>query len=449
MGIFKAIIEMQICYAVFYLLYFMLLHRKLSFRLSRLFLLMIFPVSILIPLARIPVGESYNFIIQYFPSVFSNDSGSYMIGNYFMEMGSGMGVKYVETDNKVGLQSVFFFVYVAGALIVLLIYLYGFIKGLMIILRGKKGIISGREVILADCNGGAFSMMGRVVIDKHFAENDASSLIINHEYLHKQYIHSADLFFMLLTKITFWFNPFVWIADRSLRQLHEYEVDANMILSGVNPKQYAQLLLDYEMGIIVPATVNQFSYLSIKNRLKMMKKNSHKSSLRILYALPVAILMIAMFSLAPQSCKSNQDNKETQKNIIPEEQQPIAEEVKPDSTSSEIVKTEQKESIGYVAVEVKPTFQGGDQNSFTKWVFENITYPESAKQKGISGRVTLKFTIAEDGSIVDVKILKGISKELDAEAIRVVSASPKWTPGKHNGKAVPVTMVFPIIFQLK
>src|SRR5574344_112447 len=439
MLIFKEIMEMQICFALFYLLYLLLLHTKISFRLSRFFLLMIFPVSVLIPIINIPVSDSYNVFITYLPSLIVND---------FKTSSMAANIRYAANNNIIIIQAVIFSLYITGAIIVFLINMYALLRGIFMIRKGEKGVLCGREVIFTDCKGGAFSIFGKVVIDKQFADCPAALLIIDHEYLHKKYIHSADLCFMLFAKSIFWFNPLVWFAGRSLRQLHEYEVDANMIVSGADPKQYAQLLLDYEMGIIMPVTANRFSYLSIKERLKMMKTNSYKSSLRILYALPLAVIMIAMFSLAPQSCKSNQSNKDIKENIVPEEQT-VADEVKQESSSSEVSKTGQQEAIGYSEVAVKPTFQNGDQNAFVKWIFENISYPESAKRNNISGRVILKFTIAEDGSIGDVKILKGVNKELDAEAIRVVSASPKWTPGKQNGKAVPVTFIFPIIFQLK
>lgn len=71
------------------------------------------------------------------------------------------------------------------------------------------------------------------------------------------------------------------------------------------------------------------------------------------------------------------------------------------------------------------------------------------KETGIQGRVTLQFTIDIDGSVTDVKVLNSVSPGLDAEAVRVVSSSPKWTPGKLGGRVVRVTCTFPVIFQLR
>jgi len=111
--------------------------------------------------------------------------------------------------------------------------------------------------------------------------------------------------------------------------------------------------------------------------------------------------------------------------------------------------TVKEESIPFQLVEEKPIFQGGDANQFSKWVNQRLVYPAEAKENGVQGRVTLKFIIEKDGSLVDVKVLRGIHPVLDNEAVRVVSMSPKWTPGRQRNRNVPVSYTFPVIFQLK
>lgn len=103
--------------------------------------------------------------------------------------------------------------------------------------------------------------------------------------------------------------------------------------------------------------------------------------------------------------------------------------------------------LPYQLVEEKPSFQGGDMNQFSKWVRENLVYPEAAKENNIQGRVTVQFTIGTDGLLTDIKVLRGIDPSLDLEAVRVISQSPEWTPGKQEGRAVPVIYNFPVIFQ--
>lgn len=107
------------------------------------------------------------------------------------------------------------------------------------------------------------------------------------------------------------------------------------------------------------------------------------------------------------------------------------------------------DAIPFMLVEEKPSFMGGDANAFSKWVNERLEYPEIAKENGVQGRVTLQFTVNTDGSVSNVKVLRGVDPSLDKEAVRVVSMSPKWTPGKQRNRAVKVTYTFPVIFQLR
>lgn len=109
----------------------------------------------------------------------------------------------------------------------------------------------------------------------------------------------------------------------------------------------------------------------------------------------------------------------------------------------------EEEEIPFMLVEEKPTFQKGDANQFSKWVNQRLVYPEIAKENGVQGRVTLQFTIDKDGSLTKVKVVRGVDPSLDKEAVRVVSMSPKWEPGRQRDRAVPVTYTFPVIFKLR
>lgn len=109
----------------------------------------------------------------------------------------------------------------------------------------------------------------------------------------------------------------------------------------------------------------------------------------------------------------------------------------------------EEEAIPFQIVEETPKFNGGDANEFSKWVAKNLVYPEIAKENGVSGRVMLEFTVNTDGSVSNVRVLRGIDSSLDAEAVRVVASSPKWTPGRQRDRAVKVKYTFPVIFQLR
>lgn len=109
------------------------------------------------------------------------------------------------------------------------------------------------------------------------------------------------------------------------------------------------------------------------------------------------------------------------------------------------VKEEQLEV--FTVVEEMPQFPGG-MGEAMRFLTQNIKYPSVAQQAKIEGRVTVQFLVGRDGSVSDVKTVRSVSPELDAEAIRVVNMMPKWIPGKQRGKAVAVRYTMPIIFRL-
>jgi len=106
-----------------------------------------------------------------------------------------------------------------------------------------------------------------------------------------------------------------------------------------------------------------------------------------------------------------------------------------------------KEEEIFVAVEQQAEFPGGTA-ALMKWLNNNIRYPEAAQQNDIQGRVVVKFVVEKDGSIGQVSIVKGVDKDLDREAIRVVKKMPKWQPGKNNGVVVRSYFTLPVVFKL-
>lgn len=101
----------------------------------------------------------------------------------------------------------------------------------------------------------------------------------------------------------------------------------------------------------------------------------------------------------------------------------------------------------YQKVDVMPVFPGGDA-ALLKFIADSTHYPKDAKEKGIQGKVLARFMVKKDGSVSDVSIMQKASPSLDNEAIRVVKLLPKFTPGKLNGKTVPVWFMVPINFTL-
>lgn len=107
--------------------------------------------------------------------------------------------------------------------------------------------------------------------------------------------------------------------------------------------------------------------------------------------------------------------------------------------------------VAYSDVDVKPMFLNSpDPRIFMeKWVYQYLKYPSYAIENGIQGRVLVDFVIDETGKVTDVRVSRGVHTSLDEEALRVVSASPKWRPGRHQGKKVRVALTVAVEFKLK
>ena len=117
-------------------------------------------------------------------------------------------------------------------------------------------------------------------------------------------------------------------------------------------------------------------------------------------------------------------------------------------TPEEMLKKNPNAVIPFSAVENKPTFNDSDANEFSKWVSEQVKYPQDAIDQNIEGRVVLQFTVNKEGQVEDVQVLRGVNESLDQEAVRVVSSSPKWEPGTQNGTPVNVKYTFPVVFRI-
>ena len=102
----------------------------------------------------------------------------------------------------------------------------------------------------------------------------------------------------------------------------------------------------------------------------------------------------------------------------------------------------------FTVVEQMPMFPGGDA-ALMAYLRDNIHYPTVAAENGVQGRVVVGFVVERDGSITDVNVLRSVDPSLDREAMRVVKAMPKWTPGKQNGSAVRVKYQVPVTFRLQ
>ncbi len=115
--------------------------------------------------------------------------------------------------------------------------------------------------------------------------------------------------------------------------------------------------------------------------------------------------------------------------------------------AKEVIAEEKVEEQIFDVAEQQPEFPGGQEALF-KWLNDNLRYPTIAEENGVQGRVIVRFTVNTDGSITNIKVIRGVDPSLDKEAIRVVKSMPHWIPGKMAGKPVRVNFTLPVMFRL-
>ena len=288
----------------------------------------------------------------------------------------------------------------------------------------------GTRLVLTEADVPSFSWGRTIVMSRKDAETNP--VIRLHEEAHIRKAHTLDILFFTAVTLVHWFNPLVWITLSELKLLHEYEADDAVLNHGIDATQYQLLLVRKAVGDKRFTLANGFQHAKLKNRIDMMLQTPSSGWKRLSWLAILPFLAGTMFLCNPVRAKVvSADLPETALS----ETAPAA---LPDTTKV----------VPFATVEVKPMFNGGEAIEFSKWVNENLKYPKAAKDAGVQGRVTLQFTVYPDGSVRDTKILRGVNPDLDAEALRVVSASPNWTPGYVKGEPVKVTYTFPVIFKL-
>ena len=317
-------------------------------------------------------------------------------------------------------------VYFAGFIIVLGSNIASYMRLYALLHKSQAGDMDGIKVLTADMDMPSFSW-GRYIVISH-TDLESNPAIFTHEKMHIKCRHSIDLMLHSLISMIHWFNPLVWIARMELKMLHEYEADELTLKTGINPTQYQLLLVRKTVDAKQFQMANGFYHSKLKNRIIMINKKKTNRWMRLAYVICIPAIIGAM------CCCSQRKGNNAQTGT---------------PAATETV-TETAATVPYSEIFEKPTFEGSDANAFAKWVYGQVKYPQQCIDEKIEGRVVLQFTINKVGEVADVTVLRGVCPALDEEAVRAVKASPAWTPGKtEDGKAVPVTFTFPIVFALR
>ena len=414
--------------AVFDAFFLLVMRRSEHFRFNRIVLLAGSFVCLLLPL--IPLSLSS-------PTVYSEWIEPAVVGVAGAAAPAPAAIAAAPAGLGLSWQGILLGIYLAGAAATLAFYLRSH-AGMIRLLRHTPGERhDGYTLHIVEQDTPSFSWLRHIVVSRSdYARYPA---ILTHEKAHVRCGHSTDLLLSSLLTVFQWFNPLVWLCRSELKLLHEYEADDFVLNQGIDATQYQLLLVKKAVGEKRFLLANGFNHAQLKNRITMMQ-NTSRAAWKKLSALLVLPLLAATLLLLAECKPSNKNAADEAVAAESDEAAPVYEVT---------VVDEPEETIEYGLVEVKPTFQDGDANAFSLWVNQNLTYPESAKEAGVQGRVTLQFTVDKEGNVKDVKVMKGVDPALDGEAVRIVSQSPKWNPGMQNGEPVNVTYMFPVVYKLK
>lgn len=284
-----------------------------------------------------------------------------------------------------------------------------------------------------------FSWMKYIVLNRVDLEENGREILL-HELSHIRHHHSWDLLWSDVFILLQWFNPAAWLIKEELQTLHEYQADEAVLNNGVNAKQYQLLLIKKAVGNRLYSMANSFNHSKLKKRITMMmKKPSQKwARAKYLYVLPLAAVVVMAFARPEVSQASSELSSAKVNDLV---------SLVKENTAKTSTPSAAKDSI-YNVVEQMPSFgEGGIQGAFT-YVAKNMKYPESAVKAKKQGRVLVSFVIDAEGNVTNVTVPKPVDADLDAEAIRVISSMPKWTPGRQDGKPVAVKFMMPVLFKL-
>jgi TonB family protein len=406
---------------------------------NRTFLIVALGFSLILPAAGLYIGRSTPQIVSYRQSLFQGimldevviTAEGVTISTPVETIADEEAVAPIqEPANSFNIWKYLWLIYIIGVGVMGLVFLFKLGKIIFIIIKSPKKKMPGYTAVFTGKEHGSYSFFNYAF----FPNENVNAEIVRHEMSHIAHHHSADILFVELMMIIQWFNPFIYLYKRELQSLHEYMADRDVVATGIDKQNYMMLILQQCTAVDFSNMSNNFSFLLTKKRIKMITQSKKTKGVVIKALLTLPLFALLLFA----NCKSNENN-------TPKEEKIAATET--ENASSAVATTSQGEDEVYMSVEKNPEFPGG-VNAMMDYLRGNLKYPESAKKNKQEGRVFIGFIVEKDGSVSNVKVLRGVCEELDSEAVRVVKSMPTWIAGRDKGKPVRVQYTLPIVFKL-
>lgn len=331
----------------------------------------------------------------------------------------------VPSLNPIGISEVLLIVMLIGSLF-LLFRFFTQIFGIVHLVRsGKITKKDNYTLISISENITPFSFFNFLFISDQKTTQADLDLMIKHEVAHAKQYHSIDVLISELFCIVFWWNPVVWLLRREIKVNLEYLADTSVIDTGADVREYQYLLLKTIKNNASIYIINEFNVSQLKKRITMINKRTTSKFVSIKYLLLIPLMGVLLIA--------NTDAKESvdvQATLI---------------SNDNLVQDDEKI---YKVIDKMPIYPGG-VDEMMKFIGQNLKYPSSAIKDNVEGRIVLRFVVSKTGKVSDVEVIRSLSEDCDAEAVRVVNMMPDWTPGEQDGKKVSVYYTLPIQYALQ
>ncbi|WP_319500467.1 M56 family metallopeptidase [uncultured Draconibacterium sp.] len=379
---------------LFYLVYWLFLRNETFHAANRWFLIGSLLLAILLPL--IPVR--YEVLIEASEGA---KNGAHTIADTFKNIPVFKGTE--ESTAAFGWQQAILLIYLTGAAIFLLRLLTQTFVLIHLMIKYRVTSLHGMRVVKNEKYGLPFSFFNVVFINPKFHTQDDLPEILAHEKVHIRENHWFDLLFIELLTVIFWFNPFIWMFERAIKQNHEYLADKGVLAQGHTVGRYQALLVNQLMGMQIIGITNNLNFALSTNRLKMMtkKKTSARRLIRFTWALPALALLLFAFA-EPQY--SYTETEIVGNELIPADTQ----SGKQLTIHGKVVSKETGEAIPGASIVIKGTTVGrvSDRDGTFTLIDENPTVKADGSLStevvvSFVGMKTVVNSITASGSAVD------------------------------------------------
>lgn len=278
--------------------------------------------------------------------------------------------------------------------------------------------INGNKVILIQEAILPHSFLNSIFIyENDFKNNTIDTELIVHEIAHIRQKHSLDILFIEFLQILFWFNPLLFLYKNAIQLNHEFLADEKVNSQFNSISYYQNLLVKMASDKRKVALASSINFKITKKRFIMMTKKESRTRIIVKTTVVGFVYSILFFAFNTES------------------------------PAQEITKVPQQAIYGNTyktsEIEHQPEFPGGMMN-FYKFVGANFKMPKEAVENKITGKAFVSFIVEKDGTLTNLKLIRGVGYGTDEEIMRVLKASPKWNPGKIADSPIRVSYKLPI-----